>query len=113
MTMVEEEDLLERKIGLQRGMTKQSSRMHKAGAYIEREMEEWQAMLIYRRDRRFTDLASDTPHTLESERVIWDILNCTMRMHEKVVNVLYGEIFNGKTKTRSTVSSDVLLRNFR
>jgi hypothetical protein len=51
-------------------------------------------MIIYCRDKRFSESASDMP----LERTILDMLHCPMRMHEKVLNVLYGEIFNGKTK---------------
>ncbi len=32
-----------------------------------------------------------------------DMLHCPMRMHEKVLNLLYNEIFNGKQSMRRTV----------
>jgi hypothetical protein len=95
LTMVIE-DLVERNAGGLRGITEAAARTKLER--ILREEEEWQAMLMYRRDKRFSVTVSDQPHTLELERTILDMLHCPMRMHEKVLNVMYGEILNGKTK---------------
>jgi hypothetical protein len=55
---------------------------------------------MYRRDARFADCANNAAYKLELDRTILDMLHCPMRMHEKVLNVLYSEILNGKTKTQ-------------
>jgi hypothetical protein len=86
------EDLLERHICLDRRMTDQAARTKLD--HILREEEEWQGMIMYSRDKRFSESESDMP----LERTILDMLHCPMRIYEKVLNVLYGEIFNGKTK---------------
>jgi hypothetical protein len=108
MTMVME-DLVERNMGGLRGITEATAARTKLERIL-REEEEWQAMVMYRRDKRFAVTVSDQPQTLELERTILNMLHCPMRMHEKFLNVLYAEILNGKTKTRSMVRSDVLLK---
>ncbi len=58
-------------------------------------LDECQGLSMYCRDKRFTDVASDTL----LEHTILDMLHCPMRMREKVLNVLYQyqEVLNGKT----------------
>ena len=56
-----------------------------------REEEEWQGMVMYRRDERFRTQAQDATYKDELDRTILDMLHMPMRMHEKVLNVLYGE----------------------
>ena len=63
-----------------------------------REEEEWQGMVMYRRDQRFKTQGQDAIYKDELHRTILDMLHMPMRMHEKVLNVLYGELLNGKTK---------------
>lgn len=63
-----------------------------------REEEEWQGMVMYRRDMRFVGVEGEYNHKLKLDRTILDMLHCPMRMHEKVLNLLYNEILNGKTK---------------
>jgi hypothetical protein len=63
---------------------------------VLREEEEWQQMKMYRRDTRFASTGAES--TWEVERTVLDMLHCPMRMHEKVLNMLYQEILNGKTK---------------
>lgn len=65
---------------------------------ILREEEEWQQMVMYRRDTRFSTDASTTNMTLRLDRTVVDMLHCPMRTNEKVLNLLYDEILNGKTK---------------
>ena len=60
---------------------------------VLREEEEWLQMGMYRRDTRFS---ADVG--LDLERTVLDMLHCPMRMHEKVLNLLYQEVLNGKTK---------------
>jgi hypothetical protein len=91
MELVKEE-LKDRNIRLDRRTTDQAARTKLE--HILREEEKWQGMSMYCRDKRFTDVAIDTP----LERTILDMLHCPMRMHEKVLNVLYQEVLNGKTK---------------
>ncbi len=55
-------------------------------------------MTMYRRDTRFSSDASLKRYTLDLERTVLDMLHCPMRMHEKVLNLLYQEILIGKTK---------------
>ena len=63
---------------------------------VLREEEEWEQMKMYRRDTRFPSTGEET--SWEIERTVLDMLHCPMRMHEKVLNMLYQEILNGKTK---------------
>ena len=65
---------------------------------ILREEEEWQQMVMYRRDTRFSTDASTTNVKLRLDRTVVDMLHCPMRTNEKVLNLLYDEILNGKTK---------------
>jgi hypothetical protein len=65
---------------------------------ILREEEEWQQMVMYRRDTRFSTDESTTNMTLRLDRTVVDMLHCPMRTNEKVLNLLYDEILNGKTK---------------
>ena len=60
---------------------------------VLREEEEWLQMGMYRRDTRFS---ADVG--LDLERTVLDMLHCPMRMHEKVLNLLYQEVLNEKTK---------------
>jgi hypothetical protein len=89
------EDLRERHIET-RGLSKLEKR-HRL-EMILREEEEWQQMVMYRRDTRFVteELPSNVKQKLE--RTVVDMLHCAMRTHEKVINLLYDEILNGKTK---------------
>ena len=63
---------------------------------VLREEEEWEQMKMYRRDTRFSSTGEET--SWEIDRTVLDMLHCPMRMHEKVLNMLYQEILNGKTK---------------
>ncbi len=65
---------------------------------VLREEEEWADMVMYRRDTRFTSDASCTDMKLQLDRTVVDMLHCPMRTNEKVLNLLYEEILNGKTK---------------
>jgi hypothetical protein len=65
---------------------------------ILREEEEWESMVMYRRDKRFVDVDGEYNHKLQLDRTILDMLHAPMRMHEKVLNLLYAEVLNGKTK---------------
>ena len=60
---------------------------------VLREEEEWLGMGMYRRDTRFSSDAA-----LDLERTVLNMLHCPMRMHEKVLNLLYQDVLNGKTK---------------
>jgi hypothetical protein len=92
-------DLAERNIVVRRGMTE--AHLRTKLELLLREEDEWQGMAMYRRGTRFADCSTDATHKLQLDRTILDMLHCPMRMHEKVLNVLYGEILNGKTKTQS------------
>ena len=91
-------DLAERNIVIRRGMT--DDQLRTKLELVLREEEEWQGMVMYRRDARFADCATNAAYKQELDRTILDMLHCPMRMHEKVLNVLYSEILNGKTKTQ-------------
>jgi hypothetical protein len=65
---------------------------------VLREEKEWQQMVIYRRDTRFTVDTATGDVKLQLDRTVVDMLHCPMRTNEKVLNLLYGEILNGKTK---------------
>ena len=65
---------------------------------VLREEEEWQQMVMYRRDTRFAIDASTGDFKLQLDRTVIDMLHCPMRTNEKVLNLLYEEILNGKTK---------------
>jgi hypothetical protein len=65
---------------------------------VLREEEEWQQMVIYRRDTRFTVDTATGDVKLQLDRTVIDILHCPMRTNEKVLNLLKEEILNGKTK---------------
>ena len=66
---------------------------------ILREEEEWQQLVMYRRDFRFLVHPEDEKfYKLQMERTIIDMLHCPMRMHEKILTLLYTELLNGKTK---------------
>ncbi len=60
--------------------------------------EEWESMVMYRRDTRFVGIEGEYNRKLELDRTILDMLHAPMRMHEKVLNLLYAEVLNGKTK---------------
>ena len=63
-----------------------------------REEEEWESMVMYRRDTRFADAKGEYNHKLQLDRTILDMLHAPKRMHEKILNLLYAEVLNGKTK---------------
>ena len=65
---------------------------------VLREEEEWQQMVLYRRDTRFTVDRATGDVKLQLDRTVVDMLHCPMRTNEKVLNLLYDEILNGKTK---------------
>ena len=88
-------DLLQRKVKVTR-MTDQQKR--KRLELMLREEEEWEQLVMYRRETRFAGFEGHYNHKLELHRTILDMLHCPMRMHEKVLNLLYNEILNGKTK---------------
>ena len=71
---------------------------------VLREEEEWQRMAVYRRDLRFSREEKPDKFTLRVDRTVLDMLHCPMRMHEKVLNLLYAEILNGKTKNETNGS---------
>ncbi len=94
MEMVKQ-DLLKRKEKVTR-MSDQ--RLRNKLELMLREEEEWQELAMYRRDTRFVGAEGEYNHKLQLDRTILDMLHCPMRMHEKVLNLLYNEILNGKTK---------------
>ncbi len=65
---------------------------------ILREEEELQSLNMYRRDKRLRGNTYKRKRKLGLDRIILDMLHCPMRMHEKVLTILYEEILNGKTK---------------
>ena len=71
---------------------------------VLREEEEWQRMAVYRRDQRLPREENPDKFTLKVDRTVLDMLHCPMRMHEKVLNLLYAEILNGKTKNETNGS---------
>jgi hypothetical protein len=58
-------------------------------------------MVMYRRDQRFRGKAKTPDDKWELDRVVLDMLHRPMRMHEKVLNLLYAEILNGRTKNEA------------
>jgi hypothetical protein len=88
-------DLLERK----EKITRMSDMQLRAKLELMlREEEEWESMVMYRRDTRFEGVEGVYNRKLELDRTILDMLHAPMRMHEKVLNLLYAEVLNGKTK---------------
>jgi hypothetical protein len=65
---------------------------------VLREEEEWQQMVMYRRDQRFRGVAETPDAKLELDRVVLDMLHCPMRMHEKVLNGRTKNEANGPRK---------------
>ena len=65
---------------------------------VLREEEEWQGMVMYRRDTRFSNVGQTDDMKLQLDRTVVDMLHLPMRTNEKVLNLLYEEILNGKTK---------------
>ena len=65
-----------------------------------REEEEWQGMVMYRRDQRFKTQGHDATYKDELHRTILDMLHMPMRMHEKVLNVLYGKLLMEKRRMK-------------
>jgi hypothetical protein len=88
-------DLVDRKVNLRR-VTEQQ--MRNALEKILREEEEYEHLIMYRRDKRFYNTGTEYNHKFSLDRTILDMLHCPMRMHEKNLNLLYVEISNGKTK---------------
>ena len=88
-------DLVDRKVSLRR-MTEQQ--MRNALEKILREEEEFEHLIMYRWDKRFYNTGLEYNHKLRLDRTILDMLHCPMRMHEKILNLLYVEILNGKAK---------------
>ncbi len=71
---------------------------------ILREEEEWQQMVMYQRDFRFhVQPVHDNDFKNDLGRTIIDMLHCPMRMHEKILTLLYTELLNGKTKKEVNV----------
>ncbi len=77
---------------------------------VLREEEGWAEMVMYRRDTRFStnDLGEDMK--LHLDRTVVNILHCPMRTHEKVLNLLYDEILNSKTKNEANGKRRVVKR---
>jgi hypothetical protein len=88
-------DLLQRKEKITRMSDQQ---LRKKLELMLREEEEWESMVMYRRDTRFAVVEGEYNHKLQLDRTILDMLHAPMRMHEKVLNLLYAEILNGKTR---------------
>lgn len=88
-------DLEERKVAVKR---KGDEQLRRKLELMLREEEEWHQLVMYRRDNRFARVDGEYDHKLQLDRTILDMLHCPMRMHEKVLNLLYSEILNGKTK---------------
>ena len=94
-------DLLQRKVNVRRmGDIQKRSTLE----LILREEEEYQHLIMYRRDQRFRNTNDGYNHKLQMDRTILDMLHCPMRMHEKILNLLYNEILNGKTKNEVNVT---------
>ncbi len=90
-------DLKERKINTRRVSDEQQ---HARLELILREEKEWQQLVMYRRDFRFLVHPGDEKfYKLQMKRTIIDMLHCPMRMHEKILTLLYTELLNGHTKT--------------
>jgi hypothetical protein len=53
---------------------------------------------MYQRDTRFTCDEAQEDMKLQLDRTVVDMLHCPMRTNEKVLNLLYEKILNGKTK---------------
>ena len=68
---------------------------------VLREEEEWQQMVMYRRDTRFAVDIETGDVKLQLDRTVIDMLHLPMRTNEKVLNLLYEEILNGKTKNEA------------
>jgi hypothetical protein len=94
------EDLAERNIPTL-GMSDREKR--KTMELVLREEEEWQRMAIYRCDKRFSRDVKPDKFSLMLDRTALDMLHYPMRMHEKILNLLFAEILNGKTKMRPMV----------
>ena len=88
-------DLLQRKEKITR---KSDQQLRQKLELMLREEEEWESMVMYRRDTRFAVVEGEYNHKLQLDRTILDMLHAPMRMHEKVLNLLYAEVLNGKTK---------------
>jgi len=88
-------DLLQRKEKITR---KSDQQLRQKLELMLREEEEWESMVMYRRDTRFAGVEGEYNHKLQLDRTILDMLHAPMRMHEKVLNLLYAEVLNGKTK---------------
>ena len=89
-------DLKERKKNTRHGS---DSKLRETLEHILREEEEWQQLVMYRRDFRFyRNEGDELAYKLEMDRTIIDMLHCPMRMHEKILTLLYKELLNGKTK---------------
>ena len=86
MEMVQH-DLLQRKVNVRRmGDIQKRSTLE----LVLREEEEYQHLIMYRRDQRFRNPNDDFNHKLQLDRTILDMLHCPMRMHEKILNLLYN-----------------------
>ncbi len=56
-------------------------------------------MVMYQRDFRFhVQPGHENDYKNDLGRTIIDMLHCPMRMHEKILTLLYTELLNGKTK---------------
>ena len=77
---------------------------------VLREEEEWAEMVMYRRDTRFSTNEFGEDMKLHLDRTVVDMLHCPMRTHEKVLNLLYDEILNSKTKNEANGKRRVVKR---
>jgi hypothetical protein len=68
---------------------------------VLREEEEWQQLVMYRRDTRFAVDIETGDVKLQLDQTVIDMLHLPMRTNEKVLNLLYEEILNGKTKNEA------------
>ena len=68
---------------------------------VLREEEEWLQMVMYRRDTRFAVDIETGDVKLQLDRTVIDMLHLPMRTNEKVLDLLYEEILNGKTKNEA------------
>jgi hypothetical protein len=78
-----------------------------------REEEEFLKLDMYVRDHRFTDLLHESGHRTELHKTIIDMLHCPMRTNEKVLNLLYEEVTQGKHKAETKNTLDSLTEAIR
>ncbi len=93
------QDMKERNLDYN-GLLREAELRHRLEMVL-REEEEWAEMVMFRRDTRFSTTESGEDMKLHLDRTVVDMLHCPMRTHEKVLNLLYDEILNGKTKNEA------------